>query len=114
MSSDSRSDDEYGRRVQALLSDAVQNELIIAAGIEGVDLSPETIERFAQALVSRLDYAFRFRWDPSWAKGGPHEWAEGDAHYTRCTSCLAVSPPSVTPEAAYAWYREHASAADCG
>ncbi len=94
--------------MQALLADAVQNELVVACGIEGLDLPDEVLKRFGQAVVSRIDYGFRFRWDPAWAKGGPHQWAEEGRHYARCTTCLAVSPAAVSPEAAAAWYREHA------
>jgi hypothetical protein len=74
---DSRSDDEYGHAVSRLLEQTVRDELAIAAGIDGVELSDETLDHFAWAVLTQLDYGFRFQWDPQWVPAGePHSWAE--------------------------------------
>lgn len=106
--SDSRSGDDYGREVQALLADAVRDEVALAFGIQGIEVSDVVRNSVAEAVVSRIDYGFRFRWDPEWAKGGPHQWAEDGRYYARCTACLAVSPGEGDADAAASWSRHHA------
>ncbi len=95
-----------------LLEQTVRDELAIAAGVDGVDLSDETLDHFAWAVLTQLDYGFRFQWDPRWVPTGePHLWAEGEQHYARCVTCLIVSPPTESEEATRVWYRRHRQAA---
>jgi hypothetical protein len=106
--SDSRSDDPYAREVQALLADAVRDELAVSVGIQELDLSSDAIDRLAQAIASRIDYAFRFTWDPSWlSTGEPHVWSEDGNVFARCTACLAVSQASSNAGESSAWHDEH-------
>jgi hypothetical protein len=108
VTSDSRSEDDYGHEVQALLADAVRDEVAVAFGAQGIAVSDVVRNSVAEAITSRIDYGFRFRWDPEWAKGGPHQWAEDGRFYARCTVCLTVSPAEGDSDAAATWYRSHA------
>jgi hypothetical protein len=112
VTSDSRSEDQYGTEVQALLADAVRDELAVDSGIDGLDLPQPVLDRLAQGIISRINYGFRFIWDPSWVKNGfPHQWSEGGRFYARCTACLAVSPAAQSNETVLDWYANHAAAA---
>ena len=108
MESDSRSGDEYEREVRALFEESVRDEVAIAFGIQGVEVPDILINNVAEAVISRIDYGFRFRWDPQWVKDGAHQWAEADRYYARCTTCLSVSPGEADADAAASWYKRHA------
>ena len=108
MSSDSRSDNAYGREVQSLLSWAIRDEVAVSSGIHGLPLSDEDIGRLTDAVWSRLDYDFRFAWAPAGVPmGGPHIWSENGQTFARCTACLHSSPGSGEREAAEHWHATH-------
>ena len=109
MAADSKSEGEYGERVRALLRDAIQDEIGVAAAMMNrVELGEQFIERLAWAVATRLDYAFQFRWNPDWLKPGDiHAWSEDAEWFARCGVCLADSPPSKSNAEAKQWVRGH-------
>ncbi len=108
MSSDSRSDNDYGREVQSLLSWTVRDEVAVSSGIQGLPLSDEDMGRLADAVWSRLDYDFRFTWAPAGVSiGGPQIWSENGQVFARCTACLQRSPGSDERDAAARWHVAH-------
>ena len=107
MQSDSRSGDDYGHEVRALLEDAVRDEVAVAFGIQGIEISDVVQASVAEAVISRIDHGFRFRWDPKWIKDGPHQWSEEGGFFARCTACLAVSPGEADADAVRGWYQRH-------
>jgi hypothetical protein len=76
--------------------------------MERVDLADETLDSLASAVLTRIDYGFRYRWDPEWVgPGEPHTWAEGEQTFDRCPVCLGISPASTSVEAAISWFTDH-------
>jgi hypothetical protein len=110
VTSDSRSGDEYERDVRALFEHAVRDEIAVAFGMQRIEVSDTVMESVANAVISRIEYGFRYRWDPVWVKDGPHEWAEDGRFYARCNACLA-SRDEASAEDARAWYSKHVSEA---
>ena len=91
-----------------LLEHAVHDELVAYSALLGLDLDPERMKNLAWAVTTRLQYAFDISWAPTWVpKGSPHVWEESEATYARCTTCLAVSPPSRDRAGAAAWSEQH-------
>lgn len=111
MEPDSRSGGQYETEVYGLLEHAVHEELTVSFILEGFVVEDAALENLASAVVDRIDSAFRFRWDPRSTSEGSHQWKEDGHTYSRCTTCLATSPPSTSTEAAKVWYDDHALAA---
>ena len=98
--------------MRRLLEETIREELAIAAGIEGILLTGEVLDRFAWAVVTQVDYGFRSRWDAEWTQPGePHTWAEDVQTRARCITCFAISPPSTSVDAAARWHADRSRTA---
>ncbi|GAA4390674.1 hypothetical protein [Tsukamurella soli] len=101
--------DERSLREIALLGDAVLDEMRFINHFRGLGVPDDALESLAEAVTSRIDYAFAVTWSPDWVPSGrPHTWRDEVGWHARCTECLAESAAVGGEDGALAWFDDHA------
>jgi hypothetical protein len=99
---------EHEDRSLELLAHAVLDEMKAINAFRGFGVPDETIAVLADAVASRIEYAFEVWWSPNWVEPGePHVWEESGAWQARCKDCLEESPMESSEQDARAWSTIH-------
>jgi hypothetical protein len=86
---------------------AIRAELQAQYAIEDHPVDDQLLDVLAQAVATRIDYGFAFRWEPRWIKPGePHRWTEGREHFVECLACGRTTAHPSDAEATD-WYSDH-------